>query len=443
MACKNRRPMCARAKFMAVAAAAALLCASALAAVEITVLSQGLRRVPVAVANFAGEPGGHLEFSRIIAADLHRSGLIKVTHGAPDGYAPFGKEPDYEAARQRNLEYVLAGRADTVLGGYRVYFQLYDVITEKSGDAFSLVAEQGQERLVAHLISDWVHETVNERPGVFTSKIAYVLKSSTGQDRRTYELKVADYDGYNAQTIIRSSEPIISPEWSASGDRMLYVSFERERPIIYEMDLLTGEIRVVAAFEGNNSAPALSPDRRWIAAAFSGKKGTAIYLLTTDGTRRRKLRESSSINTEPDYSPVDGSEIAYVSDEAGSPQLYAKNLDTGVERRLTRGSSYNVSPSYSPDGRLVAYIRKDDNGFNVHVLDSAVDNGATVPLTGVRAAESPSFSPDGTMVLYRNEDYPGLLYTVSINGKISIPLAFEESGEVFNPTWGPVRSSWY
>ena len=420
-----------------------LLVSASQAAVEISIQSQGIRRVPIAIALFAGEASDHRQYSRIIATDLRRSGLFNTSHGTPAGFRPFATTPDYRSARASNFEFVLTGRADNAPdGSTKVTFQLFDTIIGKAREAFSYTVGPSQERLVAHLIANWVTETIIGQPGIFTSKIAYVVKTGS-QKRANYELKVADYDGYNPQSVVKSIEPLISPEWDSNGDSLFYVSYERQRPIIYKLNLLTGETRAVAVFHGNNSAPALSPDRRWLAAALSETGTTEIHLLTIDGTRRRKLRQSNGINTEPDYSPVNAAEVVFVSDELGSPQLFIKNLTTNKERRLTRGSTYNVSPAYAPDGTMLAYIRRDSTGFNVHIIDAQQSDPASIPITGVRLAASPSFSPDGTMIMYKNEDSPSLLYTVSINGKIALPFAKPETGEIINPTWGPAKSNWY
>src|SRR5690606_33483190 len=91
--------------------------------------------------------------------------------------------------------------------------------------------------------------------GVFSTRIAYVVKSGTN-----YRLQIADADGANPQTALNSREPIISPAWSPDGERIAYVSFENKRPVVYVHDLRSGQRRAVAAFPGSNSAPAWSPD---------------------------------------------------------------------------------------------------------------------------------------------------------------------------------------
>ncbi|MBF2735449.1 MAG: Tol-Pal system beta propeller repeat protein TolB [Betaproteobacteria bacterium AqS2] len=411
------------------------------AAVEIQLESQGVRRIPILIQAFEGEQVDTRQLSRIITDDLDRTGLFRAFHQPVPTLGPF-EEPDYDAFDPSQQEYMLVGRVDA--DGQRVTYQLIDLVTQRPDEAFALAIGPGQERLVAHTIANWLYEKLAGIPGVFTSKIAYVLR--TGDKRSaTYELKVADYDGFGAQTLIKSPEPIISPEWMPDGNRILYVSYERKKPIVYEHQLLTGQRKVVASFKGNNSSPAMSPDRRWIAVALSESGSTQIHLLSADGTRKLRLRESAGIDTEPVFSPTDPNLLAFVSDSSGSPQIYLRDRASGAERRLTFGSGYNVSPRFSPDGGMLTFIRRDANGFNVHIADSAATDGATVPLTGIDLADSPSFSPNGEMLLFKNDARPNILYTVSINGKITRPFTIAEQGEIKDPAWSPASTlnNWY
>lgn len=420
-----------------------LLAPLAQAAVEIQIESLGVRRIPILIESFAGEEAGTPnQLSKVIAEDLDRTGLFIARHSELTTTGPF-ESPDFLAEALAEQEYMLVALVEPQGNGQRIIYQLIDLVTQSADDAFALTIGPGQERLVAHTISNWIYERLIGEPGIFTSKIAYVLK--TGDKRAaTYELKVADYDGHNAQTLLKSPEPIISPEWSPNGNFLLYVSYEQRKPIVYEHALLTGQRRTIASFKGNNSAPTMSYDRRWIAVALSETGNTQIFLLSADGTRKLRMRESAGIDTEPKFSPV-SEDLAFVSDAAGSPQIYLYNRLSGEERRLTFGSTYNVSPTFSPDGRLMAFVRRDRNGFNVHLLDPSESGGPTVPLTGIDLADSPSFSPDSKILLFKNDARPNILYTVSINGKIARPFTLVEDGEIKDPTWSPASSdtTWY
>lgn len=425
------------------ALAAASMTSIALAAVEIQIESQGVRRIPILIEAFAGEKLDAQQVSRVITDDLDRTGLFRAIHRPEPTTAPF-EDPDYSSINIEEHEYMLVGLVEELPdGNQRATYQLIDLVTQEAEEAYAIIIGPGQDRLVGHTIANWLYERLIGEPGVFTTKVAYVLKMG---DKRSasYELKVADYDGHNAQTLLRSPEPIISPEWMPGGNHILYVSYERRKPIVYEHALLTGQRRTVSGFKGNNSAPAISSDRRWIAVALSESGNTQIYLLSADGTRKLRLRESNGIDTEPSFSP-DNEEIAFVSDSGGSPQIYLRNRLSGEERRITFGSSYNVSPRFSPDGRMLSFIRRDQNGFNVHIIDVADPDARSIPLTGIDLADSPSFSPDGKMLLFKNDARPNILYTVSVNGKIARPFAVSEQGEIKDPIWSPAssRDSWY
>lgn len=425
------------------AVTALLLALPVQAAIEIQLQSKGVRRVPLLIEPFAGEdPAAHLRISQVVHEDLDRTGLFRSVRATVATTAPFGT-PAHDELLAANHEYLLVGEVTGQSGSdsQRVVFRLFDLITRTADTALSFEVGPGQQRLIAHHIANWVYERLLGETGVFTSKIAYVLRVGP-KDIATYELRVADYDGHNPFTLIKSDEPIISPDWDPSGDRLLYVSYERRKPIIYEHNLLTGVRRTVSSFKGNNSAPSMSPDRRWIAVALSEAGNTQIFLLSSDGTRKLRLRESNGIDTEPVFSP-NNEDIAFVSDARGSPQIYLRNRISGKEVRLTQGSSYNVSPRFSSDGNLLTYVRRDQNGINVHVLDPTAPDGVTLPLTGIDLADSPSFSPDSKMLLFKNDARTDILYTVSISGKIARPFTMPEKGEIKDPTWGPASSTWY
>jgi len=423
-----------------------LALAPARAAVEIDVKGGGVRKINVAVGEFAGEKDllkrGRLRelISYVVVNDLTRSGYFrasinpKIDHAPSSGAFPFHRE-----LRSQKFEFALVGKVEAEPGGEtRVTYELFDTITERSLGSFAYEAKADQARRIAHEISNWIHEQVLNEPGPFTSKIAYVLRRS----QTAFELRVADYDGFNAQTVVSSPEAMMSPEWSADGNHILYVSFENDKPVVYRLSLLEGRRQVVANFRGNNSAPAIAPDNRVIA-ALSKDGPTQLYWIPSEGREPRRLRTSLGIDTEPDFAP-DGRRLAFMSDAGGSPQIYLMDLtstDTPA-RRVSRGSNYSVSPAFSPDGKHLAYVLRTSRGvYNIAVAN--VDSGEAQTITKARLADSPSFAPNGRILLFKDETNPAILNTISLNDRIRVPFERSEDGEVIDPVWGPSESDWY
>ncbi len=416
-----------------------LLHAPVRTAVDIDLKSGGTRKINISVAQFANGETLPTRISFVIVNDLTRSGYFRAAIDKSLTALPNGTQPlDYDSLRSRKVEFVLLGNVTPSQGGdgARVVFELVDTITERSLGVYSYRAKLENVRRIAHEMSNLIYEQILNESSPFTSKIAYVLK---GKDR--YELRVADYDGFNPQTVISSPEAMMSPEWSADGNHILYVSFENDKPVVYMVSLLKGKRRVIANYKGNNSAPAISPAGN-IIVALTKDGPTQLYRVSLLGGDPVRLRSSLGIDTEPDFSP-DGKRLVFMSDAGGSPNIYLMELDgeNGEAKRISFNSTYNVSPAFGPDGNLVAYVLKDANGYNVAVAD--IRNGKRAVLTSVRLADSPSFAPNGKILLFKDETRPTILNTISFNDKIRVPFERPEAGEVIDPVWGPAVSGWY
>ncbi len=387
------------------------------------------------------EPFGDGGFADIIADDLNRSGDFRAANRRT---ASFGKtnDADYAAVRAQGGEYLLVGQVrQNANGESTAAFQLADAITGAMLDdaPLNITFDSGARRLAAHSIGNWIVQKLSGKAGVFHTKVAYILHGAAG-GKKVYKLQIADYDGHNAQTVLTSRARLISPAWSPDGNALLYVSFEHRKPVIYWQSLLDGSRRVIANFKGSNSAPAMSPNGRTIAAALTLHGGDQqIYLL--DDNRRRRARQSAGINTEPDFSP-DGGKLLMTSDEGGTPQIYQLELASGKARRLTFGTRYAVNARYSKDGALMAYVRRDDNRRNnISLMD--IGGGAEVWLTDGGGADSPSFAANDTMIMFANENRPNRLHIVSINGKVLSGAGVAEKGAVADPEWSPISSDWF
>lgn len=399
------------------------------AQLSIEITGAGASRIPVAIADFAGDPTLARIVTGTVRSDLERSGLFKLIDPAGavlDENAPV----DAAAWKGRGADALAAGSiARSADGRIEARFRLYDTqkATALGGAAF--VTQSAQLRMAGHRIADYIYEKLTGEPGVFSTRIAYVVKS-----RGQFLLQVADADGQGAATALTSTEPIISPVWSPDGSRLAYVSFEKKKPMIYVHSLATGQRRIVANFKGSNSAPAWSPDGRKLAVVLSKDGNSQLYAVNADGSGLQRLGSSPGIDTEPRYS-ADGSQIYFTSDRGGSPQIYRVSSAGGSAQRVTFDGSYNVTPRPSPDGRQLAFITRNNGRFQVAIQDLA--SKQTTILTDSARDESPSFAPNGRMILYATESGGrGVLAAVSSDGRVKQRLTVQ-AADVREPAWGP------
>lgn len=404
---------------------------TARAAMEIEVVGGAANKIAIALLPFgAAQNQPAPELARIVGDDLKRTGQFNFldTSGTPPP-ADIARA-DAGAWRSQGAEAVVVGQVVALPGGrFEVKFRLLDAVKQTQLAGFSYNITGGQWRTTAHQIADIIYEKLTGSRGAFSSRIAYVQKQG-----KRFELKVADADGQNPRTVVRSGEPLISPAFSPNGAHLAYVSFEDKKPIVYVQSLRDGGRRKAAAFKGSNSAPAWAPDGKRLAVVLTRDQASQIYLINVDGSGLTRLTRGGNIDTEPVFSP-DGQTLYFTSDRGGSPQIYRVSASGGEPRRLSFNGSYNVSPTVSPDGRYLAYIGREGGRFRVVLQELA--NGQTRVLTDSARDESPSFAPNGQSVLYATvQGGRGVLGTVSLDGKTRARLS--ESGvDAREPDWGP------
>jgi TolB protein len=408
------------------------LTGAAQAQLTIEIIGGGANQIPIAVLPFAGEPALPQSITEIIEQDLSRSGRFRAIFVG--GVNPLPTEiaqVDFPEWKSRLADALVIGEAKRLADGkFEVRFRLLDVLKQSQigGIAFTFTA--AQTRLTAHKIADFIYEKMTGERGVFSTRVAYVVKQGT-----RYELRVADADGQNAQSILISSEPIMSPAWSPDGARMAYVSFQNKKPILFVQNLTASKQPApVANYRGSNSAPAWSPDGKQLAAVLTKDGTSQIYLMSADGSNLRRLTVSAGIDTEPFFTP-DSQSIYFTSDRGGSPQIYRMPASGGEPVRMTFEGDYNVSPRVSPDGKMLAYISRVSGRFQLMAMD--LESKQVQTLTDGQRDESPSFAPNGRIILYATDvDNRGVLAAVSSDGRFRQRLGIQ-AADVREPSWGP------
>jgi len=420
-----------------------LLLLAQLAQAELMVeVTQGVEApTPVAVVPFGNETGSALaeDLARVVDQDLERSGFFATMARENMLSFPTKREDLYfRDWRVSNMDYVVIGRIESSPAGQlSVGFELYDVLREQRLLAEQVSATASSLRDAAHYIADRVFEQLTGLKGAFATKIVYVTAERLGDGKQRYRLQLADWDGARAQTILESSQPIMSPAWSMDGSKLAYVSFETGRPAIYVQYLASGKRERIQSFPGLNGAPAWSPDGNRLALVLSRDGNPEIYLLDLTTRQLQRLTQHYAIDTEPAWAP-DGRSLIFTSDRGGQPQIYRLGLEDRTLERLTFDGNYNARGRLTQDGRFLAMVHRSRGGgndFDIAVQD--LKTGRLDIITRSGMAESPSIAPNGSVVIYATQEGTrGVLAASSLDGRVQFRMPVER-GDVREPAWSP------
>ncbi len=413
--------------------------ATAQAALQIEItggINEGRR---VVVLPFKYNVQAQTDVSSIVSADLMRSGKFSpVTYNQLPAAAIVNNTVNFDALASMGAEAVVTGEVNSSADGnaYSVVYQIYGVQGGNKGKLLTeprmVNANAAQLRQAAHLISDRTYELLTGQKGAFRTRIAYIVYRFG--DRYPYQLMTADYDGYNEIPILRSTEPIMTPNWSPDGKRLVYVSFERRAPAIFVQDIFTKQRTKLASFKGLNSSPAWSPDGNKIAFTLSKDGQPEIYYYDLVNSRLNRVTTNRAIDTEPSWSS-DSQSIYFTSERGGRAQIYSVNINTKEAQRVTYQGAMNLSARPIPGSDALIVITRS-NGYRVARVDS---DGSIYMLTTSSLDESPSVSPNGSMVIFSTV-YQGRkgLALVSTDGRFKANLPSSTSGEISAPAWGPL-----
>ena len=398
------------------------------------------KRMPLAVVPFGSADGRSPpeNLDRIIRDNLTMSGDFELLDPQRMLSLPTsGDDIHFRDWRVLGQQFVLVGEVEYRPDDdrYVLSYELFDVSQQKRILGSRASAAPSQLRTLAHHVSGRIYETITGIPGIFSTRLAFVTR--TREDGEViYRLKVSDVDGRRDQLLLRSSEPILSPDWSPDRKELTYVSFEGGRPAIYRQVIKSGERRRLTSFEGLNSAPAWSPDGDSLLVTLSKDGSADVYQLPLETLEPERLTHHWSINTEASWSP-DGERFAFTSDRSGNPQVYIQDLDGGDPQRLTYEGNYNARPRFGPDGEEIFFIHRRDGRYYLAAVE--LDSGDERVFSGSRIDEAPAISPNGRLALYVTQARNGrdALELTTVDGDARFTLPVRHPG-IRDPAWSPL-----
>ena len=401
------------------------------------VIDRGVDRlVPIAIVPF-GVGENAVDLTEIVHQDLSSSGQFRPIAPADMLSLPSSaSEVLYRDWRILGVEYLVVGYVSVDgLGQLTLAFDVVDINSERVTGSGQVKGSLTEPRSVAHHASDEIYRAITGLQGAFSTQIAYVLVEDRTRETEHFNLVVSDFDGERDRIRYDSPEPIMSPTWSPDGNSIAFVSFESGGSRIYELDLASGSKRMIAGFEGINSAPRYSPDGREMAMVLSRDGNPDIYTVELATNVIRRVTNHRAIDTEPSWMR-DGREIMFTSDRGGTPQIYRVSLDSLRVNRITYEGGYNSQPRILPDDDHFIFVHRSSQGFHIAWRDIAGDRATRILSSNV-LDESPAVSPNGVMLMYSTKiGRRGILSIVSVDGEVEYKLT-SGRGDIIEPAWSP------
>ena len=324
----------------------------------------------------------------------------------------------------------------------KVEFRLWDIAANKEMIALAFTTTPSNGRRVAHIISDKIYERLTGETGYFDTRIIYV--SETGdKTQRVKKLAIMDQDGANTKYLTLGNELVLTPRFNPTNQLVTYLSYFRNLPRVYLLDIETGIQEVVGNFPGMTFAPRFSPDGKKIIMSFAKAGNSDIYTMDIESRLVEKLTEDSSIDTSPSYSP-DGKYICFNSDRSGLQQIYTMKSDGTRVKRISFGKGIYGTPVWSPRGDLIAFTKMRSGKFYIGVMRS--DGSGERLLTENFYQEAPSWSPNGRLLVFyretksgkKGEGFTAKLWSIDITGYNERQLKTETDAS--DPSWSSLLS---
>ena len=428
------------------------------ALIEVDITRGNLNPLPIAVSELFSDENTNIAFKKeikinkigeeislIIENNLKATGLFN-----PLEKKAFLQKPDVAHLKPRfedwsliKAQALITGKVELINDKVRVEFRLWDVLAGREMLALAFTTVPNNWRRIGHIISDKIYERLTGEKGYFDTRIIYVSEEGP-KTKRIKKLAIMDQDGFNIKYLTLGNELVLTPRFNPTNQMVTYLSYFKNLPRVYLLDIETGIQEVVGDFPGMTFAPRFSPDGKKIIMSFAKDGNSDIYTMDLENRIVEKITNHPSIDTSPSFSP-DGKYICFNSDRSGYQQIYIMKSDGSNVKRISFGNGLYGTPVWSPRGDLIAFTKLHKGKFYIGVMRT--DGSGERLLTENYYQEAPSWSPNGRVLIFyretktddKGEGFSAKLWSIDLTGynerQIKTPT------DASDPSWSSLLSN--
>ncbi|MDR0741289.1 MAG: hypothetical protein LBF28_00760, partial [Rickettsiales bacterium] len=242
-----------------------LFISAARAELKVDIIAGGTEPISVAIQKFETDAKvGAKEAAMIrsvIEADLKSTGLFRIVgHDAFPEFVKMNDMPNFKSWMAIKAKILIQAKmSQNADGRYGIEFYVWDVNGQEQIEAQSLISSKKSARRLAHITADVVYERLTGETGYFDTQIIFIAETGP-VDARIKRLAIMDQDGYGFRYMSDSKTFVMSPHFSPNMRTIVFLSYRDDDPMVWTLDMDTGEQKRLGRFGGMNFSPRFSPD---------------------------------------------------------------------------------------------------------------------------------------------------------------------------------------
>ncbi len=386
--------------------------------------------ISVEDASVSFSDGLNRKFFKMVLADLKVTSHFDVD----ESYKRASFDEGFDLASYAKNDLILRVKLDfDEFGNLYAAIKLFDM--KKREMAFQKSYKiRGAERypFLAHKIVCDVNDYTGAEPVDWMRRYVIFSKYTTAKNA---QIVVSDYTLTYQKTVIRGGFNVF-PKWGDKNQKTFYYTAYEDKPVLYRVNLYTGERKRILSSEGMVVCSDVSRDGKKLLITMAPRYQPDIYLFDTVSGELKRITKYPGIDVNGNF-VENGSKVVFVSDRLGYPNIFAKKIGSvGVERLVYHGKNNSSCTAF---GEYVVYSSRESdnefgkNSFNLYLISTRSDYIRRLTATGVN--QFPRFSIDGESVLYikqfQNQSALGII-RLKYNKNYLYPL---KAGKIQSIDW--------